>query len=342
VYGRSEKENSINEFFFMINLKMSSYLQESERKSEFTAYILLIMTALIWGGTWPLGRWLVSEEVGGATVPPMIITLLRYFLVIWPFLLILNFKEGSLNFKFARTHWKALGFMGFISVTVHQATTLFGQIFTAASDASILLSVNPIMVVIISCLVVKIEKINRNIVLGTTLAFVGILLVIGLTPNIISEDRFLGNLLIIIAALSYAVYTVASKIFLETHKDQITSLYLITWVSLYGLITTIPVTMILNPEYINPVLFFQIPGRVWWGVSYLVIFSTLIGYWFFIEGVKRLTAVRAAIFQNMVPIFGVSLSAILLKEIVDPLAHVLATILIIIGVSLVNRKSSLL
>ncbi|MHA1975827.1 MAG: DMT family transporter [Candidatus Hodarchaeales archaeon] len=320
---------------------MINHLYESEKKSEFTAYILLIMTALIWGGTWPLGRWLVSEEVGGATVPPMIITFLRYFLVIWPFLLILYFKEKSLNFKFARMHWKALGFMGFISVTVHQATTFFGQIFTAASDASVLLSVNPIIVVIISCLVVKIEKINKYMVLGTILAFIGILLVIGFTPNILSEDRFLGNLLIITAAFSYAVYTVASKIFLETHEKQITSIYLITWVSIFGLITTVPVTMILNPEYIKPDLFFQIPDRVWWGLSYLIIFSTLLGYWFFIEGIKRLTAVRAAIFQNMVPIFGVSLSAIFLKEMIDPLAHVVSTILIIAGVSLVNRKSSL-
>jgi drug/metabolite transporter (DMT)-like permease len=314
----------------------------SNRRAEFSAYFLLIITALIWGGAWPLGRWLVSEEVGGETVPPIIIAFLRYFVVIWPFFIILYLREGSLNFKFAKAHWKALGFMGFISVTVHQVTTLYGQIFIAASDASIILSVNPIMVVIISCTVVKIEKLNFNIILGSILAFIGILLVIGVSPNIVTQERIIGDMSIVIAAFSYALYTVCTRIFLEKNKDQISSLSLISWVSFYGLITTIPVLVILNPEYIDISRFFQIPERVWWGLFYLIFISTLLGYWFFIEGIKQLSAVRAAIFQNLTPIFGVTLSAIFLFETIDPIAHVLSTILIITGIILVNRKSSLI
>ena len=52
------------------------------RKQEFIAYALLILTSIIWGGTWPLGRWLVSEEVGGATIPPLMIAAVRYFLAV--------------------------------------------------------------------------------------------------------------------------------------------------------------------------------------------------------------------------------------------------------------------
>ncbi|GAH27440.1 unnamed protein product, partial [marine sediment metagenome] len=37
-----------------------------------------ILTTIIWGGTWPLGRWLVSEEVGGTTIPPFMIAVIRY------------------------------------------------------------------------------------------------------------------------------------------------------------------------------------------------------------------------------------------------------------------------
>ncbi|MHA1946954.1 MAG: DMT family transporter [Candidatus Hodarchaeales archaeon] len=316
---------------------MTSQELNSNRRAEFSAYFLLIITALIWGGSWPLGRWLVSEEVGGDTIPPIIILFLRYFIVIWPFFIILYLREGSLNFNFAKAHWKALGFLGFISVTVHQVTVLYGQIFIAASDASIIVSVNPIMVVILSCTVIKIEKLNFNIILGSILAFIGIILVVGVSPNIVTQDRIIGEISMMIAAFSYALYTVYSRIFLETNNDQISSLSLISWVSFYGLITTVPVFVILNPEYIDLSLFFQIPERVWWGLFYLIFISTLIGYWFFIEGVKRLTAVRAAIFQNLVPIFGVSLSAIFLLETIDPVAHVLSTILIITGIILVNR-----
>ena len=82
-----------------------------ERKQEITAYILLILTMIIWGGTWPLGRWLVSEEVGGATIPPFMIAFIRYFLAVVCFFIILKFKEGTLNVKFAKEYWKILTFL---------------------------------------------------------------------------------------------------------------------------------------------------------------------------------------------------------------------------------------
>ena len=50
---------------------------------------------VIWGGTWPIGRWLVSEEVGGETIPPLMIAIIRYFLAIPCFLFILRFKEKA-------------------------------------------------------------------------------------------------------------------------------------------------------------------------------------------------------------------------------------------------------
>ena len=77
-----------------------------DRKQEIIAYVLLILTTIIWGGTWPLGRWLVSEEVGGATIPPFMIAVIRYFLAVICFLLILRFKEGTLNWQFAKQNWK--------------------------------------------------------------------------------------------------------------------------------------------------------------------------------------------------------------------------------------------
>ena len=113
---------------------------KKQRKPEIIAYLLLILTMVIWGGTWPLGRWLVSPEVGGETIPPFMIAVIRYILAIICFFLILKFKEGSVNWKFARKHWKILTLMGLLSVTVYQTGYLFGELLTSASDASIMRS----------------------------------------------------------------------------------------------------------------------------------------------------------------------------------------------------------
>ena len=115
-----------------------------KRKQEIIAYLLLLLTMVIWGGTWPLGRWLVSEEVGGATIPPLMIAVIRYFLALICFFPILKYKEGTLNWHFAKENWKILIFMGLLSVTIYQVGYLLGEIFTAASDASIMVATNAV------------------------------------------------------------------------------------------------------------------------------------------------------------------------------------------------------
>ena len=83
------------------------------RKPEIIAYLLLILTMVIWGGTWPLGKWLVTE-----TIPPMMIAAIRYFLAIICFFTILKFKEGTLNWHFAKENCRILTLMGIVSVTI--------------------------------------------------------------------------------------------------------------------------------------------------------------------------------------------------------------------------------
>jgi len=229
----------------------------NQRKQEIIAYILLILTMVIWGGTWPLGRWLVSEEVGGATIPPFMIAAIRYFLAIICFFLILKFKEGTLNWRFAKENWRILAIMGSLSVTIYQAGYLFGEIFTAASDASIMVATNAIWVVILSSIFLKTELFTWKKAAGTLLAFLAVILVVGFSPNLDVLNRILGDILILAAALAYATYTVITRYFLNKTKSKIeshqpSSIWIMTWVSFFGFLTTTPIALIISPEYLNP------------------------------------------------------------------------------------------
>ncbi|MFW9937927.1 MAG: DMT family transporter [Candidatus Thorarchaeota archaeon] len=316
-----------------------------KRKQEFIAYILLILTAVIWGGTWPIGRWLVSEEVGGATIPPFMIAFIRYFLAVISFFIILRFKEGTLNWQFAKKNWKILTFMGLTSVTIYQAGYLIGEIFTAASDASIMVATNAIWVVVISSTFLKTEFFTWKKVVGTLMAFMAVVIVVGFSPNVDVLNRILGDILILAAAFAYAVYTVTSRHFLNITQNksdsfQPSSLWIITWVSFFGFLTIIPISLIISPQYLNPLEYFSIPARLWVGIAYLAFLSSILAYTFYLEGVKRLNASRAAIFQTLVPLFGVLLSAIFLREEFDLFIYPFALLLVILGIVLVNRDSS--
>lgn len=319
--------------------------KDSHRRQEIIAYILLILTMVIWGGTWPIGRWLVSEEVGGATIPPFMIAFIRYFLAVTCFLIILKFKEGTLNWIQAKENWKILTIMGLVSVTIYQAGYLIGEILTSASDASIMVATNAVWVVILSSVFLKTERFTWKKIIGSLLAFTAVIIVVGFSPNIDVVNRILGDIMILLAAIGYATYTVISRFFLNKTREnpksfQPSSIWIMTYVSLFGFLITAPIALIISPEFLNPVNYLTIPPRVWIGISYLAFISTIGAYTFYLEGVKRLNASRAAIFQALVPLFGVLFSAIFLQEKFDIIVYPFALVLVILGIILVNHKIS--
>ena len=65
--------------------------------------------------------------------------------------------------------------------------------------------------------------------------------------------------------------------------------------------------------------------------------STIVGYYLYIEGVTKIGAGRASVFSNLVPVFGVLTSALILQEAVS-IWTVVSLALIMTGVYLVNAK----
>jgi drug/metabolite transporter (DMT)-like permease len=299
---------------------------------------------VIWGGTWPIGKWIVDPSYG-PTIPPFMIAAIRYILAVACFFIILKIKEGSINWQFAKKNWKVLLLMGLLSVTIYQIGYLMGEIYTAASDASIMVATNAIWVVILSSFFLKTESFNWKKIVGTLMAFVAVIIVVGFSPNVEVSNRIFGDILILIAAFAYASYTVISRNFMnkvnENPKlDKPSSLWIITWVSFFGFVITAPLALIIRPDYLNPIQYLTIPLRVWIGILYLAFLSTIGAYTFYLEGVKRLSASRAAIFQTSVPLFGVIFSAIFLQEQFDIFIYPLSLSLVVIGIILVNLKKS--
>jgi drug/metabolite transporter (DMT)-like permease len=315
-------------------------LENEKKRSPLKAYFLLVIATIIWGGSWPLGRWLVSEDIGGETIPPLIIAVVRYFIVIWCFLVLLKWREGSLNFSLVKSNWKPIVLMGFTSVTIYQIGYLIGEYYTAASDASLIVASNPIWVFILAGIFLK-EGLGIKKIMGGILAFLGVMLVVGFSPNIDVPNRILGDLYILMAALGYSVYTVVYRNYMNNFSslEKPSSLFVISWVSFFGFLLTTPIALVLSPKYLNPLLYFQIPERIWYGVAYLAFLSTIGAYWFYLEGIKRLNASRAAIFINLVPVFGVTFSVIFLGELINPLIHFSAFLLISAGVVFVNSDT---
>src|SRR6266568_8587882 len=290
-------------------------------------YSQLLLTMFLWGLAWPVGRLLATN------LPPVSIAVLRYAIVVPVLFGILKVKRQPLRLE--RKCILNLVFMGIFSTTLYQVFFLYGVRYAAASDDSLVIGIGPVLVAIMASFVLN-ERLTKITGLGFISGLAGIGVISLLSPNTDVPNRLLGISLVFGGAVSYAIYTVTLRRFVGANRADSTSptlssLAILAWISLFGWIFLIPLSVSEMPWTYSwgPVS--------WLGILYLAILSTVVGYFFYVEGVSKIGAGRAAIFGNLLPVFGVVTSVLLLHENLSPW-HGVSFLLILTGVVLVNRR----
>ena len=99
-------------------------------------HVRLVIVAAIWGLGWPAGR------VVAADVEPITAAWIRYVLVVVLFLAYLKWL-GKWTTP-SRNQWKQVGWIGFYSTFMYQVLFMNGMGYTAAGDASLMITFNPL------------------------------------------------------------------------------------------------------------------------------------------------------------------------------------------------------
>jgi drug/metabolite transporter (DMT)-like permease len=289
-------------------------------------YAQLLLTTFLWGLAWPVGRLLA------ATLPPVSIAVIRYAIVVPVLFGILRARSHPLTVE--RKWIVNLVVMGILSTTLYQAFFLYGVKYAAASDDSIVIGIGPVLIAILASLVLN-ERLTITKALGFLSGLAGVVVISLFSPNTNVPNRLLGVTLVFGGALAYALYTVLLRNFVSTTRadekhQPPSSLTILAWISLFGWVFLIPFSLFEAPwNYAwDPIS--------WSGILYLALLSTVVGYFFYVEGVSKIGAARAGVFGNFVPVFGVITSFLLLKENLSPWQGV-SFLLIFSGVILVNR-----
>jgi len=293
-------------------------------------YSQLLLTMFLWGLAWPIGRLLATN------LPPVSIAVLRYAIVVPVLFGILRVKRQPLRLE--RKWISNLVIMGLFSTTLYQIFFLYGVKYAAASDDSLVIGIGPVLIAIMASFVLN-ERLTKTKALGFISGLAGIGVISLLSPNTNVLNRPLGISLVFGGATAYAIYTVTLRRFVAPNRTDNTisapsSLTILAWISLFGWLFLIPLSLLEAPWTYTwgPVS--------WLGILYLALLSTVVGYFFYVEGVSKIGAGRAAIFGNLVPVFGVLTSLLLLNENLSPW-HAVSFLLILTGVILVNRKKKM-
>lgn len=223
--------------------------------------------------------------------------------------------------------WRACLALGFVAVPLNVGLFFEGAARTSASHAALAYALTPVFVFILERLLGRTTATLRRIA-GLVLAMAGAAFVL-LQKASVGGPEPVGDLMLLFAALSWAVYTVFSKPLVATEG----SVAVLTGSLVAGSLLWIPAGM----YQMQSLALGRLTLSDWAGVLYTGIITTIVSYALWLYALKRLESTQVAIFTNLQPVATVLLAWILLGETVEP-AVLAATAFILTGVTLVQFK----
>ena len=302
-------------------------------------HLLLLLVAIIWGTTWAVARFLSYglDESTEVNLGPATAAWLRYLVVVIAFVAwcwAYKNRNGPRMLPHDSRSWRYTVWLGLLGTMAYQLLFMHGMKWTAASDASLIIPVNPVFTVLLAAPMLG-QKVTKRMAFGLLLGIVGVSVVVGWSPNtdIPFEHRLLGDTMIVLAALAWATNSNLTKIALE--EDGIgTTEELVIWYSIVGWI-------MLTPWMLAEIWSSGIPNpntAEWGSIVYLGLFSTVLTYVWFARGIDRIGPTAAASYVFLVPIFGVLSGWALLDESIGA-SMLVGFVLIVMGVREVQRES---
>jgi drug/metabolite transporter (DMT)-like permease len=292
------------------------------RKTVALLSMLLIVT--VWGSASSVTKLSVEN------IPPYIFAFLRNLVASVCLLLFYLYRRKKNTTPAPVLPMKRVIWMALTGITFFYVFFNLGLYYTSAATGALIQGFIPVAIVLLAIFFLH-EKLKGIQAFGIVLSVAGVIMIgfVGTAPD--ARDNLLGNVLIILAVLCWAVYTIISKT-METH-DPVYLTALTTWI---GTACLLPAVLI---EYWNKPVIPSISAGGWAAILYLGVFSSAICYILYNRVMKTLSAVQVGSFMNLDPVIGAVIAVIFLQEKVT-WWQIGGTVLVLVGVALTSGKKS--
>lgn len=284
----------------------------------YKAYALLALTTLMWAGNSIAGKLAVGHA------SPMVLVTVRWALVMVA-LYVFKREQIAADWQVMRQRLAYLLFLGALGFTGFSVALYYALVYTTAINASILQGGTPLFVFCASFVLFG-SRVGLEQAIGFVISFVGVIVIAarGDFDNVIALDINFGDALMLVAIISYGIYTAALR---SKPRMHWTSLMFV--LCLGATLASLPMLALemARGATIVPDL------QGWSAIAYIVIFPSLLGQVFYIRAVELIGANRAGLFINLLPIWGAILAVALLGEAFN-LYHAVALAIILAGISL--------
>jgi drug/metabolite transporter (DMT)-like permease len=208
--------------------------------------------------------------------------------------------------------------LGILNILIGMGSLQLAISIGKASTAAILISSNPIFVLVFSSLLLK-EKVTFDRIACIILGMAGIILII--YKGNVGGDTAISLTLGIIASLTFGLYTVLGKL----KSEGISSITMICISSILGSMLYIPILLI------KGIPLFYIPKGTFLAVLYAGVFLSGVAYITYMEALKILTASKGAMVFFLKPVIASMLAVVFLGESLS-LKTVAGMLLVLAGI----------
>jgi len=290
------------------------------REPKIIDYVLLTILALIWSSAF------FNIKIATYSYGPVTISFLRILFGAIPVVGLCLFKKIKIEAFSKDWHWFAL--IGMVNLVIPFFLIAYGVQKVQSNLAAILMASTPLSATVLAHFFTNNEKINLTKIFGVLLGFSGIVFLF--SDNIlINDSNFLSALIIFFASTFYVIGGLLTLKISNKKNENVTASILI-WATIF----LIPITAFTEkPWNLDP----SIDSTI--SVIYLGIVAT--GFAWLLR--FRILITNGLVFQAqvayLIPIFGIILGYIFLKELITPKV-VIAVIAVIVGIYFVKKSNS--
>jgi drug/metabolite transporter (DMT)-like permease len=288
------------------------------------AHAGLIMTNILFGANFSAVQYITTRGV-----QPFALNVLRVgisMILFWLIILIFPHKPGI-----RKEHLGRMLVCALTGVVINQLLFIKGLSLTLSIHASILILVTPVFITLAAAWLVK-EPLTFFKLAGLALGIGGATMLVLLKESSgTGKNILLGNIFIIINAISYAFYFVLVKPLMKAYHP----FHVIRWVFTLGFIFVLPIGWM---EF-EAIPWQTLTTRDYVVLGFIITGATFLAYLFNLYGIAKLGASVAGAYIYTQPVFATIIAILVLNESLG-IYKIIAATLIVGGVLLVNRKPS--
>lgn len=279
-------------------------------------YFALMISVCLWGSSF------IADKIALQSFSPLFLCLIRFMIST---AVLLVFRLGRKDFRYPDPEdMKKIAAAAFLGISVYYAIENTAVNMTSAADASVISAAYPLLTILTGIVFYHFRP-ARNQIVGILMACIGVLI---LTVSSSRENSSLiGNLMMVFNGFLWALYNyLTGRISRNCDNFSVTYLQI-----LIGTVCFIPM-LFLESFTIGTITLTSVLA-----VLYLAVCCSLAALLLYNYGLRNTDPATTAALMNLMPVAGVVLSALILKETIT-IRHILGGVIIIVGVFVSEHK----